>query len=104
MQDFPFTPSGPSQKVTATTASGPLTLAQAWVTPHGGSIRLANLGANDVFVNWGTAGVTADSSTGFLLMSRTDRVIWLPPTVTTLAVIAVAATSDVYVTQGTYGS
>lgn len=95
----PFEPIGgaaTTQNVAVTTASQSITINAA--AARDGTVRLANIGSQTVFVSFGAAAVVA-TSTPLLLNSA--EAFSVPLGVTAVHVIASATGSTLYVTEGT---
>lgn len=95
----PFTPNtAQSTTVSVTTSSATTTLPTtvAFAT----NIELQNVGANTVFVEFGTSSVTAAVATGYPILSGQSKIITVPNTTTSIAAITGTSTSTLYVSIG----
>lgn len=99
-QNYPFQPAAgaaTTSSIAVTTASQTLTLSPG-VGSDGGSMRVANLGTQTIFVALGA--VTSSMTTSLPMVANSVEIFSLPGGVNTLSVIAAAAGSTVYVTIG----
>lgn len=84
--------------VTATTANVSLRSLSPVVNQP--VVRLANVGTQTIFVNFGIAGVTATTTAGFPMIANSVGCFSIPVTATHIAAIASAVGSTLYATVG----
>ena len=97
----PFQPVGGvanTSTIAVTASNQPLTLSPA-VGSDGGSIRIANVGTQTVFLAFGTG--TASVTTSMPIPAGGVEVFSCPGGLSTLSVIAAATGSTLYATPGT---
>ena len=100
-QNYAFQPgAGPANTsdIAVTAASQTLTLNPSGGS-DGGSVRIANIGSQTVFLAFGTS--TASLTTSMPILAGTVEMFSLGGGITTLSVIAAAAGSIIYATVGT---
>lgn len=99
-QNYPFQPAATAASTTALAVTGSnqaLTMSPA-TGSDGGTMRIANIGTQTVFIALGT--VTSSVTTSMPMLANTVETFSLPGAVTTLSVIAAATGSTLYVTVG----
>lgn len=95
-----FTPTGPTVTGTASTSSGVVALGSL-SSQGGGTIRIAvPSGGSTVFVEFGTSGTTASTSTSMPVFSGAIEVFQVAPNITHAAVIVASGTQTIYFTPG----
>ena len=99
-QTFPFQPAAgaaSTSNIAVTAVSQTLVLSPS-VGSDGGSMRVANIGSQTIFIALGT--VTANASTSMPMLANSIETFSLPGGVNTLSVIAPATGSTIYATVG----
>ena len=91
-QAKPFLPNN-TVSISATTSSGSIALSGG-----GHIVRIA--ATEDVYINFGTSGVTAAVATGMLILADTPEVFTLKGSVTHVAAITETGTARVNFTRG----
>ncbi len=98
----PFEPTNSTLEMSVGATSGQFVLA-AWKTPEGGTVRIANRSAFDVYVRGGDGSVVA-STTDIPVLARSVALLTLKGTHTFVGVISPDGGATVLLTQGRYGS
>jgi len=99
-QNFPFQVAATAANTSniAVTASNQTFTLSPTVGSDGGTVRLANIGTQTVFVAMGT--VTSTTTTSMPVLANSIETFSLPGGVNTLSVIAAATGSTLYATIG----
>jgi hypothetical protein len=100
MTDFPFTPTGATVPVTATTSTANNTIA-SWPSV-GGVVRVTNASNALAFVAFGTAATVVSTTTGMPILPNSVELFTVGQKQTNVATIA-AATATMYFTPGQGG-